>query len=53
MRDGSWYYEDRRGIDVYRDVVVTSPTHARIPWGRLIKSLERCGYHVRKVGDEP
>ena len=36
-----WYYETRRGIEVYTDDVRRVST-ARIPWGRILKSLARC-----------
>ena len=36
-----WYYETRRGIEVYCDDVRRIST-ARIPWGRILKSLARC-----------
>jgi hypothetical protein len=42
MRDGSWYYETRRGIEVLQELTIDGrryTTTATIPWTRL--SAER------------
>ena len=46
----AWYYESRRGIEVYTDPDrggVIGPI--MIPWWRLMKSAARCGWTVRKA----
>jgi hypothetical protein len=49
LGDQSWYYETRRGIQVYHDTRrngVVGPI--LIPWSRLAKSAARCGWKVKR-----
>lgn len=53
MRDGkSWYYETRGGIQVYAHSA-HGTTVTRIPWSRLMKSAERCGWKVKRAVPAP
>lgn len=47
QRDGSWYYEDERGITVVKEArslegKYIATTQARIPWSALKRSMKRC-----------
>lgn len=41
----AWYYEDRRGVEVYVRLTLRSDvmTRVRLPWGMLLRSARRCG----------
>jgi hypothetical protein len=54
IEDRAWFYESRRGIELVTQVRdkegnFISGDITRIPWGKLMRSAQRCGWKVQKA----
>lgn len=53
VNDRAWYYESRRGIELVTQIrdkqgEFVSGDVTRIPWGKLMRSAQRCGWKVTR-----